>query len=80
MVKKVPEVKPAAASNDSLVVLLVTLADTTWRMIVPTLGLAIVGLWADLRFGTGPWLTIVGTVTGLAFAVLLVKRQLEAVE
>jgi F0F1-type ATP synthase assembly protein I len=56
------------------------MADTTWRMVVPGLLLAGLGIAADLKFGTKPWLTLVGLTLGLAIGALLVKRQLEHVQ
>ena len=56
--------------------LIVSMADTTWRMFVPPGVLVTAGLWADLHWGTKPWLTIVGLVVGLALSILLVRAQL----
>ena len=57
--------------------ILITLADTTWRIGVPTLGLAAFGLWGDLHLGTKPWLTLGGTLLGFGIAILLIRRQLK---
>ena len=59
--------------------LLVTLADTTWRIFVPVGGLASLGIWADLRYHTKPWITLIGVVVGFAIAIILVRQQLKAV-
>jgi F0F1-type ATP synthase assembly protein I len=48
-------------------------------MVVPTIGLAVTGLYADLHWHTGPWLTIGGTIIGMWLAVQLVKRQIRDV-
>lgn len=53
-----------------------SMADTTWRMFTPPVLTVPAGLWADLKFGTKPWLTILAAVVGLGLSVLLVKRQL----
>jgi F0F1-type ATP synthase assembly protein I len=53
-----------------------SMADTTWRMFTPPVLLVPGGIWADLKFHTKPWLTILSTVMGLALAILLVKKQL----
>jgi F0F1-type ATP synthase assembly protein I len=34
------------------------------------------GMWADRRFGTGPWLTVTGAAAGMAAATYLLIRQL----
>lgn len=58
-----------------------TFLDTTWRIVTPVLLFTVLGIVADRTLGTKPWLTIVVAVPiGFVFAVLLVKRQLEAVE
>jgi F0F1-type ATP synthase assembly protein I len=62
-------------------VIALTFLDTTWRIAVPVILFTVLGILADLQFGTKPWLTlVVGVPVGCVFAVLLVKRQLEAVE
>lgn len=60
--------------------LLVSMADTTWRMFTPPAIFVAGGIWADLKFGTKPWLTALATVIGLAFSVLLVRQQLRKVQ
>lgn len=58
-----------------------TFLDTTWRIVTPVLLFTVLGIVADRALGTKPWLTIIVAVPiGFVFAVLLVKRQLEAVE
>jgi F0F1-type ATP synthase assembly protein I len=52
------------------------MADTTWRMFVPTIGLLLVGRWCDAQFHTKPWLMLAGAAVGGVIAALLVKRQL----
>ena len=56
--------------------LILDMADTTWRMFVPTVGLLLLGRVADRHFGTNPWLMLAGVALGAAIATLLVKRQL----
>lgn len=60
-------------------VVLLQLADTTWRIVVPVLALAGAGLFIDRKIGTGPWLTLAGMALGFVFAGLLVKKQVDAV-
>lgn len=57
-----------------------TFLDTTWRIATPVILFTALGIAADLRFGTKPWLTLLSVVIGFVFAVLLVKRQLEAIQ
>jgi F0F1-type ATP synthase assembly protein I len=62
--------RDAAIGRRYALELIVSMADTTWRMLVPA------GLWADLKWGTKPWLTLVGLLVGLSLSVLLVRAQL----
>lgn len=57
-------------------VLLLDMADTTWRMFIPTIGLLLVGRRLDVRYGTKPWLMLAGVLIGGLIAAWLVKRQL----
>lgn len=56
------------------------LLDTAWRIAVPVILAAIIGIFLDKTLGTAPWLTLALTVVGFVFAGLLVKKQLAAVE
>lgn len=62
--------------SGSAVYLLGTIADTTWRMFIPTIGLALVGDFFDRQYGTKPWLMLACAVVGAVIATFLVKRQL----
>lgn len=55
------------------------LADTTWRIVVPVLIGAGAGLAVDRRLSQGPWLTLAGMAVGFVFAGLLVKKQVASV-
>ena len=52
------------------------LADTTWRMTVPVVLFAGLGIAADKTLGSQPWLTLVGLITGFGIAAWLILRQL----
>ena len=56
--------------------LLLSMADTTWRMFTPPALTVSGGIWVDLKYHTKPWVTIVAAVVGLGLSVLLVKKQL----
>lgn len=66
--------------KQSTVLLLLTIADTTWRAFIPTVGFTILGLVADKLFGTKPWLMILGIILGMALAVWLVRLQMKKVK
>lgn len=57
-----------------------TMADTTWRMFVPSVGLTLLGARLDGQFGTKPGLTFGGIVLGFASAALLVYLQLRGIK
>jgi|GEM_PF-2060272 len=52
------------------------LLDTTWRMTVPIVGFALIGIALDIALGSKPWLTLVACVVGFYFAMQLIKRQI----
>jgi hypothetical protein len=62
--------------GNEILSLVIILSDTTWRICLPTIGLALVGLKGDLSYGTKPWLTLLGTAVGFAVAAFLIKLQL----
>ena len=57
-----------------------TFLDTTWRIAVPVILCTAIGIFADLRLGTKPWLTLLAVVVGFVTAGWLVKKQIEAAE
>ena len=63
--------------DDGALQLIISMADTTWRMFTPPAIFVPAAIWADLHWGTKPWLTIISVPIGLAISVLLVKKQLE---
>lgn len=56
------------------------LLDTTWRIAVPVLVFASLGIFADIKLSTKPWLTIVAVICGFVVAGLLIKKLLAAIE
>lgn len=79
MVSKKAKKDETPSANDVLV-LFGTIADTTWRMFVPTLlGLAL-GLWADSSFGTKPLWTLLGVVVGVSICLGLIYVQMKGVK
>lgn len=72
--------KDTTPKTNDVLVLFGTVADTTWRMFVPTLvGLAL-GMWADSSFGTKPLWTLVGVIVGVAVCLGLIFVQLKGVK
>ncbi len=54
-----------------------TIADTTWRILVPAVLCVGLGMWVDLRLTSKPWLTIAGLVAGLVLGAQLVRMQIK---
>ncbi len=71
---------PSAPPRMTVILLLGDIADTTWRMFVPTLGLAGLGLWVDKTWHTGPLWSLSGVALGVLLAALLVRAQFAKVK
>lgn len=56
------------------------LIDTTWRIAIPVVIFALIGIFVDTRFDTSPWLTLLGMVIGFFAAGALLKQQLQKVD
>jgi hypothetical protein len=63
-------------SRDTSLKLILSMADTTWRMFTPPAIFVPVAIYGDLKLGTKPWLTLLSVPFSLWLSVLLVKRQL----
>lgn len=61
---------------DTVMTIVGTIGDTTWRMFVPSVGFTLLGVWLDGQLGSKPWLMAIGILVGFAGAYLLVKQQL----
>lgn len=64
----------------STVILMLTIADTTWRLFFPLVGMTIAGLLLDKQFGTKPWIMIMSIALGALAAYLLVRMQIKKVK
>lgn len=64
--------------KSTVFLLLGTIADTTWRMFVPTIGLTILGVYLDNTISSKPWMTVLGIIIGTVIAGELIRRQLKA--
>lgn len=63
--------------SPTVVLLLGTIADTTWRLFVPTVLLALIGAHFDIKYAIAPIFTVLGSIIGAAIAGYLVYRQLK---
>ena len=66
-------------SSSTVILMAGTIADTTWRMFVPTVGFTLGGLLLDKMWSTTPWIMIAGIVLGVVIAILLVRMQIKKV-
>ena len=71
------EVSDGSSSESANLVFVATMADTTWRMFVPTVGMTLLGVWVDAWLHTKPWMMFLGIVLGIAAAMVLVARQIK---
>lgn len=69
--------KPASAKPDNQLRVGRELLDTTWRIAVPVVLLAGIGIVADRTWHTKPWLSLAGMALGFVCAAYLVKQQLD---
>ena len=62
--------------TSSIMYLLWTMADTTWRLFVPSVGLLLIGVWLDQMYTSKPWFMVGGLVLGIIIAIWLIRLQL----
>jgi len=60
------------------ILLLITIADTTWRVFIPTIGGTLIGIRLDHIFNTAPWWTVITISIGIITSLLLVILQLRS--
>jgi hypothetical protein len=65
--------------QSTVLLLLGTIADTTWRMFLPVLIGVAVGFWLDSVLKTQPWLAITGVILGSIGSGYFVLQQLKQV-
>lgn len=74
-----PQERSVPQNEASTLALLVSMADTTWRMFTPPALLVAGGIWVDLHYGTKPWMTVLAAGLGLGASILLVRAQLRRI-
>lgn len=67
-------------TDNSATLLMKTMAGTTWRVFLPTIGLTLFGLWLDNVINMKPWLTFGGIAIGVIIAVVLVWLQVAKIK
>jgi tellurite resistance protein TehA-like permease len=66
-------------TTQAVIVLLLTVLDTTWRAFVPTIGGTILGVTLDNVTGRAPLFTTLSIILGFILAALLVVLQIRRV-
>lgn len=67
-------------SPSTVILLFATMADTTWRLFIPSVGLTIAGLMLDKQLKTTPWFMVAGIILGCTIAILLILAQMRKVK
>lgn len=70
-------VPPSDSGQNAIAVLMRDMANTTWRMFVPIVGLLLVGRYFDTKWDTKPFLMLTGALVGSAIAWALIASQLK---
>lgn len=62
-------------SSGTTLLIFGTIADTTWRLFVPVLGLLVCGMWLDGKTDKKPLFALIGVLLGFLIAVGLIYQQ-----
>ncbi len=73
-----PTTETPQAENQVLIVF-GDIIETTWRIFLPLVGMAVCGIYADMSFNTIPWYTLSSMAVGGVIAALLVRQQLKGI-
>lgn len=68
----------SASSTFTFGRLAVDFLDTLWRIALPLVLLAGVGIVADIGLSSAPWLTLAGMVAGVACSGFLIRKRVLA--
>lgn len=71
--------KPPKPTRSQTAILLTAMADTSWRMFVPTIGMLLLGRWIDSWLGTTPIALLIGLTLGVIASIWLVTKQIKEV-
>jgi predicted small integral membrane protein len=79
--QKAPVENPDEYSAQKIALIMFgTLANTTWRLFLPTIGGTVLGIWADKTWDTVPLCTIIGVSLGTIGSIMLIYMQLRQVK
>ena len=72
--------KQTPPDKSTVVLLLSTIGDTTWRMFVPIIVGLLVGAKVDSLWQIQPWATAAGLLIGVAVTTLLIRLQFRNID
>jgi uncharacterized membrane protein (Fun14 family) len=78
---KLPDKKDRVADQpcSAAILLFTTIADTTWRMFVPTIGGTIIGIITDHALNSAPVWTTIMIIVGSLISLSLIYLQMKGV-
>lgn len=71
---------PTPPEKSTVILLLMDIADTTWRMFVPPLIGGLLGWWADSAWHLFPWLSLTGVALGCVMSAMFIRNLLKKVK
>lgn len=72
--------KQTPPDKSTVVLLLSTIGDTTWRMFVPIIIGLLVGTKADSLWQSQPWVAVIGLLIGVAVTTMLIRLQFRNID
>lgn len=80
MVKETDISANDTGDSGAMMILARTMIGTMWRMFLPTIGLALLGLWLDNVSGMKMRWLLAGIVSGAIISVILVALQIAKIK
>jgi len=74
-----PDDPAPSPSRSTVILMLRTLADTTWRMFVPPFASLGFGYWVDVQYHSAPWAALGSVVVGIGVSAWLIATQIKKV-
>lgn len=80
MVKETDISANDTGDSGAMMILARTMIGTMWRMFLPTIGLALLGLWLDNVSGMKMRWLLAGIISGVIISVILVALQIAKIK
>ena len=75
-----PTTKATKLPQSAVILLLLTILDTTWRAFVPTIGGTVLGITLDNLFHQAPLFTTIMIIAGFVTSAVLITLQIRKVK